>query len=168
MSSTTIIGVDPGIVDTGVVRFTFYPTLQRVGISSAVVPAFDLDSSPQNIASWIRSEAAGDKPHVFVEKYNPRPGMRTNDRMKEIENALIRTLPHAVRVNNMGIKQVITQATMDQLHVWYFSKVTHHQDLRSAARIGLYGAVKDDDLNHLVAAAVMQQWPIDKLGTVSL
>lgn len=169
MASTTIVGIDPGLVDTGVVRITFYPKIKRVAVSSAVVAAFALDSSPQLIAGWIRGEApSGDRPRVFIEKYNPRPGIKANAKMQEMENALVRTVPHAERINNMGVKNIITTQMMQLFQVWTFSVPTHHQDLRSAARIALFGAVKDDELNRLVADAVRDHWPIDLFKAVNL
>jgi hypothetical protein len=168
MASTSIVGIDPGLVDTGVVRFTFYPKTKRVAISSAVEPAFALDSSPQKIEAWIRGEVGSDKARVFIEKYNPRPGIKANVRMQEMENILVRTLHHTERINNMGIKTIITTQMMQLFQVWNFSVGTHHQDLRSAARIALYGAVKDDELNQLVADVVRDHWVIDLFKAVKL
>jgi hypothetical protein len=171
MSRTAIVGIDPGLVDTGVVSFTFDTDAKHVGICFAVEPAFTPDSSPHRIAAWIRGVVPfGQVPHVFIEKYNPRPGMQANTRMQEMERSLMQLLPHAERINNMGIKNVITQQTMELFQVWRFSLSTHHQDLRSAARIALYGAVKDPHLNHLVADLIGDQssWSIDVTGGVRL
>jgi hypothetical protein len=72
-----VIGIDPGIVDTGVVRLSFYDNLKRVSISHAVFHGFAVDKTPFEIRDWVRGEIQGasEKPRVFVEKYVPRPGM---------------------------------------------------------------------------------------------
>jgi hypothetical protein len=174
MTATTIVGIDPGLVDTGVVRLSFYPSLKRVAISYVVAPRFALESTPQAIAAWIRGEApattADEKPHIFIEKYNSRPGMAPNQRMTDIERALTNEMSSAVRVNNMGVRNVITQEMMELLNVWKFPTTTHHQDLRSAARIALFGAVKDEALNGLVATFVRDytDWSIDMVKGASL
>ena len=171
--SATIIGIDPGIVDTGVVRFTFYQGLQRLTVSSAVLPTFDLATSPATIDRWIRGELLNvghPKAHIFIEKYVPRPGMAPNVRMTDMQRALVTALPAAKLVSNTGIKQVITQEMMELLHVWRFGIATHHQDLRSAARIGLYGAAKDEDLNVYMADVIRDRndWHFDVLKGVRL
>jgi hypothetical protein len=43
---------------------------------------------------------------------------------------------------------------MELLGVWKFKTPTHHQDLRSAARILLLGMFKDPQLNKLIADIV--------------
>lgn len=43
---------------------------------------------------------------------------------------------------------------MNLLGVWKFSTVTHHQDLRSAARIALFGMLKNEETNRLLADVV--------------
>ena len=55
---------------------------------------------------------------------------------------------------NEGVKKVIRPELMKLLHVWLFSTKTHHQDLRAAARIGLFGMVKDEHLNRVLADIV--------------
>jgi hypothetical protein len=43
---------------------------------------------------------------------------------------------------------------MELLGVWKFHTVTNHQDLRSAARIALYGMVKSETLNKVLYSVV--------------
>ena len=171
--SATIIGIDPGLVDTGVVRFTFYQGPQRVTISSAVLPKFDPDKSPFVIRDWIRDEMVHirtGRPHIFIEAYRPRPGMASNVKMTDMQRSLTTAMPAAKLVNNTGIKQVITQELMELFHVWRFGMATHHQDLRSAARIALYGAVKNPALNMYVSDVVRDRndWCFDVLKGVKL
>ena len=155
-----IIGIDPGIVDSGAVSMQFDKRARVLDIDWLVVQNANSASGPEFIAEWI--EHYGGKPSVFVEKYNPRPGMPTNAKMVELEHSLKLALPKgAAFINNMGVKQVITRELMMLLNVWTYTHVTHHQDLRAAARIGLYGAVKDDELNEGIADVVHA----DRFGT---
>jgi hypothetical protein len=55
---------------------------------------------------------------------------------------------------NTGVKKVVRRQLMDLLGVWSFSTVTHHQDLRSAARIAIYGMLKHAVMNELLADVV--------------
>jgi hypothetical protein len=54
----------------------------------------------------------------------------------------------------MGVKKVVKSPLMELLGVWDFRLKTHHQDLRSAARIALLGMLKDDHLNKLLTDVV--------------
>ena len=53
------------------------------------------------------------------------------------------------------------------LKVWTFSTPTNHDDLRAAARIGLYGMAKDVHLNKILAYVVRSlldgdPWLVDR------
>jgi len=55
---------------------------------------------------------------------------------------------------NTGVKKVVRRQLMELVGVWSFPTVTHHQDLRSAARIGLLGMLKHAVMNQLLADVV--------------
>lgn len=153
MSKTNIIGIDPGLVDTGVVSMMFDSSFRELVIESLVVPYADF-SNPDVVYDWLLPRQS-DRFEVYVEKFVPRPGMNTSPQMIELEHLLRDSIPGAHMVRNMGVKQVITAQVMDALKVWKFAQSTHHQDLRSAARIALFGMAKDDDLNALLAEVLM-------------
>ena len=77
--------------------------------------------------------------------------------MRSIEAALKRSLPSVEILDNTGVKKVVTKPLMQLLDCWDFPTVTHHQDLRSAARIALYGGLKDQEINSLLTKIVMKQ-----------
>lgn len=161
-----LIGIDPGIVDTGAVCLTLDEDQCQVTVDWLTINKATLVTGPQLLTEWIDCNKMG-LAGVFVEKYNPRPGMPTNSKMVELEHAIRSAIPFAKFINNMGIKQIITRELMELFGVWHFTQVTHHQDLRSAARIALYGAVKDDQLNEVIADVVHaklygKSWPIDR------
>ena len=154
MTQTThVVGIDPGLVDTGAVRLLIQPDQMMVE-SRAFKPA-DLPE----LEHWVRPMGL-DKPHIFVEKYRPRQNMGTDVSMVKLEQDITEMLRSrganriAMLQSNVGIKQVVSQPLMEVLQLWRFSTATHHQDLRSAARIALLGMMKDDQLNTVLANVV--------------
>jgi hypothetical protein len=63
-------------------------------------------------------------------------------------------MPKATVVLNTGVKKIVKRPLMELLGVWSFATGTHHQDLRSAARIALYGMLKHEPLNRLLSDVV--------------
>ena len=141
----TIIGIDPGLVDTGVVIMNLEHEAQRAHWNWDVdFEVFDA-ARRVNLPAWIKTYQGA---HVFVEAYRPRGNNYGEDpKMRELMSWLKQELPKAKVLDNTGVKQVVLPDLMKLLRVWDFPKTTHHQDLRSAARIGLLGAMKDPALN---------------------
>jgi hypothetical protein len=163
VSRTHIVGIDPGLVHTGVVSMMFDNGFRELVVESLVVEYSEF-SNPDIIWDWVKPRRAP-RTEVYVEKFVPRPGMNTSPAMLELEHLIKDSIPLAQMVRNMGVKQVITPQVMSTLKVWTFAQATNHQDLRSAARIGLFGMAKDDDLNALLAELLMadvdgQPWNI--------
>jgi hypothetical protein len=148
MSIPQIVGVDPGLVHTGVVSLVFKTSVRRVEVGHTLVVGPDAGA----VAAWIRGN--GQHPRIYVEQYRTRQHLSSDMRMVKAELDLRQALPGARFLPNMGIKRVITQDLMDVLEVWRFPTPSHHQDLRAAARIALLGMVKDDDTNAVLAAVV--------------
>lgn len=154
---THVVGVDPGIVDTGVVRMVFDPIDRLImlehkvftGVNGAPAPAAKVDGW---IWGWLDSSHAA-RPVTFVEGYRPRSHLATDAKMMAAVQEY-RSLAHSTVLPNMGVKKVVRRPLMELLGVWKFSTVTHHQDLRSAARIALLGMMKDGQMNHLLADVV--------------
>ncbi len=144
----TVIGIDPGLVHTGVVRIQFDSTSKTLTVDSAVI------DGPDAKAVWHWIYMSTTSPVVFIEKYVPRQRYGTDERMVKAEAAFITQIPHAKVIRNTGAKQVVTQDLMQVLGVWTFNTPTHHQDLRAAARILLYGMMKDKHLNHVLADVI--------------
>lgn len=147
MSVTHVVGVDPGLVHTGVVRMMFSPALKTVEVQHLAVPGPDAAA----VREFVYDEP---EPQTFIEKYQPRSHLNTDARMIEAVTAMRQALPGSAVLLNTGVKKVIHQKLMELLGVWRFTTTTHHQDLRSAARIALFGMVKDDELNTVLADVV--------------
>lgn len=151
MDTTHVVGIDPGLVHTGCVRLVFRPQIKTVLVEHLAIETGN-HAATARAWSW---RADQDVPHTFIEKYQPRAIFGTDARMVALVNDLRARMPSAKVVLNTGSKKVVKQPLMELLHVWRFSTVTHHQDLRSAARIALLGMLKDRDLNKVLADVVL-------------
>lgn len=163
MSIAHIVGIDPGLVHTGVVSLTFRPAAQRVDVEHTLITGPDATGA----AAWIRG-TAGPSSKVYIEQYRPRQRLQQDVLMVQLEQDLRRALPSATFLPNTGIKRVVPQAVMEALEVWAFKPTSHHQDLRSAARIALLGMMKVSYTNVILADAVKahldgQPWTIEHL-----
>lgn len=153
LSVAHVIGVDPGLVHTGTVGIEFDPLSKVVAVDHHVSDGLD----PDDVQTWIQSRYPGHRPEVFIEKYVPRLRLGSDERMVKGEAAFLSTLKHVgpVRlIRNTGVKQMVPQELMQLLNVWQFPTSTHHQDLRSAARIALYGLMRDNRLNLILAECI--------------
>lgn len=152
MTSITLIGIDPGLVDTGIVSISLEEGLKRLRIRHAVV------SRPHAaaVAAAVVKLADPVLPNrIFIEKYRQRGTVfQTNDKMLAFEGELKREIPTAKLLDNTGIKNVVLPDLMKMFGVWTFAQKTNHQDLRSAARIALYGGLKDKEHNRVITKFV--------------
>jgi hypothetical protein len=57
-------------------------------------------------------------------------------------------------LDNTGVKKIVKPSVLQVLGAWDFATPTHHQDLRSAARIAVLGMMKDQTMNTLLADVV--------------
>lgn len=151
MTLTHVVGVDPGIIHTGVVRFLFDSSSRTVALLHNVVFNADAKAAAQWISNLLPPSPM---PTVYIEDYRPRSHFDTDRRMSELIQELRLYLPRAEFLSNTGIKKVVKPELMQLLDVWSFSTITHHQDLRSAARIALLGMMKEEDTNRLLADIV--------------
>lgn len=145
MSVTHVAGIDPGLVHTGVVYMAFDHGQHIIEVDHEAVAGFDTTRIKQFLGST--------RPHIFIEGYRPRSNLNSDKRMVE-GVAKIRAATGGIVLNNTGVKSVVKKPLMQLLGVWSFSTKTHHQDLRSAARIALLGMMKDEDMNRLLADIV--------------
>jgi hypothetical protein len=147
MTVTHVVGVDPGLVHTGVVNLVFKPEVKEILVLDRLVVGLN-DTEVQKAVALV-----GTKPIIFIEGYKPRSNLNSDRRMQDGVTR-IRQATGGKVLDNMGVKKVVKKSLMDLLGVWSFTTTTHHQDLRSAARIALLGMLKDDELNRLLADVV--------------
>ena len=148
MYSPTVIGVDPGIVHTGIVMLDFDTDDRELIVDHRVVDGLDSAVARQEI-----TDMAIHKQFVtliiYIEQYRPRSGFGVDERMVQANADFKRDLDGWL-LRNTGVKKVVTQELMELCHCWKFPSKTHHQDLRSAARIALLGMMLDDTLNQVL------------------
>ena len=146
-SDLVITGIDPGLVHTGVVRIELLRDLRMIYVSSYAFPGLD----PVPIRTWLDQFREYQGP-VYVEAYRPRSHFDTDARMQKGVQDIAKLLGGKI-VNNTGVKKIITPDLMNVFGLSNF-RATHHQDLEAAARIALYGAVKDKELNPRLSQVV--------------
>jgi hypothetical protein len=153
VSIITLVGIDPGIVDTGAVTFFLDPDKLTLDVTAEKL----LGSAPEPIEEYVKRNTR-DRTFTFVEAYRDRGTVfNTHGTMRQIEAALRRSLPDVEILDNTGVKKVVTKPLMQLLNCWDFPTVTHHQDIRSAARIALYGGLKNTEINSYLTQIVMKQ-----------
>ena len=81
---------------------------------------------------------------VVVEEYKARDSDKSKD------NSVLETIayiqlcyPNLILQNNAGYKSDIPDDLLKILGLWKFEK-SHHQDIRAAARLGLFWAMRND------------------------
>lgn len=82
---------------------------------------------------------------VIIEQFEARD----NDRAKD--NSVLETIaciqlcyPKAILQRNAGYKSDVPDQLLKALGLWQFNDKSHHQDLRAAARLGLFWAMRAD------------------------
>ena len=145
MYSPTVVGVDPGLVHTGIVMLDLDFEKRQLTVSHRTVAGLDSATARSEVEAMTKH-----KPYstldIFIEWYRPRSGFSEDERMVQANNDFRRDLAGQL-LRNTGVKKVVTKELMELAHVWSFSTSTHHQDLRSAARIALLGMLLDPALN---------------------
>ena len=154
MNIITLIGVDPGLVHTGVVAMHFDIVRRVYIVEYAIIRGDDVQSTLEAVEDF-RTRTKNN--HVYIEKYRGRAtNFKENADMIKLEIALHKEIPKAKLIDNTGVKKVITTELMKLLGVWDFP-TTNHRDLQAAARIALYGAAKDEELNTLLAGFTLSE-----------
>ena len=136
-----IVGIDPGLVHTGLVHMMLDTEANTLSHTEVLY-----DGMPEEeIADYVRGLPA--LAHVYMEAYRTRSAWNSDPEMQAGIARIKKTAPRVEIVTNMGVKKVVTNELMKLLGVYTFSQKSHHQDLRSAARIGLMGALKVEPFN---------------------
>lgn len=158
-----LYGIDPGLVDTGLVGLRFNTEARQIGVRHTIINGAGRTSFDIYTAVWSRmlespastSGTNGIQHSVFVEKYRERGTSYTEHAaMRELTSKLGTDLRDAKLVDNTGSKQVVKPALLELLGIRTFP-TTHHQDLQAAARILVYGMLKATVLNGLLTDVVL-------------
>lgn len=141
---THVVGIDPGIVHTGVVSAEFLPNLREVRTYHEVVQGTDASA----VARIVKQMAVTDG---YIEGYRSRSNLNHDQQMQVAVSEMRKATGFRV-LDNTGIKTTVKVPVLQLLGIWKFSTPTHHQDLRSAARILVLGMLKEH--NELLADVV--------------
>lgn len=99
----------------------------------------------QDIRNWF--EEVGrflDVDVVVIEKFEARDNDKSKDNSVLENVALFQVLfPNSVLQRNAGYQTDIPNELLKRLGLWKFEK-SHHQDVRAAARLGLFWAMRND------------------------
>ena len=128
----------------------FDDTNRMISVSPSVFDGVDFNML-DSVAESVMREAPD---RVFIEGYRSRSNFAHDAKMITAVQTLKRLIPGSTALDNMGVKKIITSDLMKELGVWTFTLQTNHQDLRSAARIALFGMVKEDVYNTLLAKII--------------
>lgn len=147
MYTPIINGVDPGIVHTGIVSLTFDVADRALEVAHAVIDGPDATAAAAALRAITDGELSLQT--TFIEEYRPRSGFSVDQTMM-VANADFKRALHGHLLRNTGVKKVVSKELMEMLHIWKFPTTTHHQDLRSAARIAILGMLLEPSLNQIL------------------
>lgn len=113
--------------------------------NARLVDYWVVDYGAKGFKDWFEQTGKTIKSDVVViEKFEARD----NDRSKD--NTVLQTIdsiqmhyPDAILQRNAGYQSDIPNELLKKLGLWKFEK-SHHQDVRAAARLGLFYALRND------------------------
>ncbi len=180
MAPLVIIGIDPGLVDTAVVAMVIYPYQNRayVDCQKVTMQDDDQDAVADEVKTFVEMHVKGASGNsevlVFIESYRERgnsyatdPKMRNLvlliEREVEEELVMLRGPGQFIvkQIDNTGVKKVVRRPLLEVFGLTGFPS-SHHQDFASAARILMYGALKLDHVNEMLAKMLFDHVTMNK------
>lgn len=153
-----LYGIDPGLVDTGIVGVVLDTHGRFISMRSSAVSTPAAVPAELDRVMALHGQVGGGqwKTLTTIEGYRNRGNAyNTDKRMATLVQDLHRAIPGSKILDNMGVKKVVTDDLLATLRMLHFQQRTHHQDLRSAARIALLAGLKDPQINEIIAQAVI-------------
>jgi hypothetical protein len=161
-------GIDPGIVDTGLViieldnkfetvsyRYKLWTEVTEIVHHSMIVDPKFLSQLGTTVKAATK-KGVGYKTLVAVEGYRNRGKNPVQDqRMSDLVQTIRRAVKGSQIVDNTGVKNVVKPRVMGMFG-FEFPR-TNHQDLESAARIALKLGYQDDDANTVISDFVLAE-----------
>ena len=155
-SMYVVVGIDPGIVNTGIVVYFIHPQKRYIVIKHTAIEGCKVEDILDFLALHLDMSSARPWTYVFVEAYRPRSHFDTDARMGAAVNEIKKMGQDVYALDNSGVKNVVSRALLELMHSWSFTIKSNHQDVRSAARIAILGMLKNNHLNQLLADIVMR------------
>ena len=132
-----VLGIDPGLVDSGAVQLTF------VEEAKALYIWYETFRYP------VLPDISSHNHYIFIEDYTPRSHFENDPKMQQLVRDIKQKTGGKV-IRNQGVKKVITPQVLKAFQCDRFTGGSNHSDLQSAARIGLLGAARTDEGNRLI------------------
>lgn len=113
--------------------------------NARLVDYWVVDYGAKGFKDWFEQTGKTIKSDVVViEKFEARDNDRSKDNTVLQTIAFIQTYyPDAILQRNAGYQSDIPNELLKKLGLWKFDK-SHHQDVRAAARLGLFWAMRND------------------------
>ena len=113
--------------------------------NARLVDSWAISYGMKGFADWFHEVGSSlEVDTVVIEQFEARD----NDKSKD--NSVLETIayiqlcyPDAILQRNAGYKSDIPDNLLKMLKLWKFQK-SHHQDIRAAARLGLFWAMRND------------------------
>mgnify|MGYP001007643953 CR=1 FL=1 len=113
--------------------------------NASLVDSWAISYGMKGFADWFYELGSNlEVDTVVIEQFEARD----NDKSKD--NSVLETIayiqlcyPEAILQRNAGYKSDIPDNLLKMLKLWKFQK-SHHQDIRAAARLGLFWAMRND------------------------
>ena len=130
MPRYTFCGIDPGVVDTGIVWVTF-DTDRRTATSHYHVVHNGRKCTPEQIAQEVEQALLDHTlaDHVFIEEYRPRTTgfVASNNFMTQLQQELRRNLTtSATIVSNSGVNKLVPNRMLNIFKLRVFPVSTNH------------------------------------------
>lgn len=160
MTLLTLIGIDPGIRDTGAVAIRLDSKAKTWSIHHQVWN--DVSKIEKNVviidplfkrqvALFVKNEEDAAPTFVGIEGFRQRGRNQKQDKqMLYMVQKIKELLPGSQVVDNTGIKNVVTEDMLRLFKVNRFRVNTNHSDLKSASRVALKVAIGIPILNQMI------------------
>ena len=106
-----VAGIDPGVVHTGIVTLKFDFMGKELTEKHAVVDGIDPIATAAKLSSMVYPATLGTC-DTFIEKYRPRSGFSTNDKLMEA-NATLPPETLGELLQNTGVVKVVSKELME-------------------------------------------------------
>ena len=113
--------------------------------NARLVDYWVVDYGAQGFKDWFEQTGKTiESDIVVIEKFEARDNDRSKDNTVLQTIAFIQTYyPDAILQRNAGYQSDIPNELLKKLGLWKFEK-SHHQDVRAAARLALFWALRND------------------------
>jgi len=179
----TLLGVDPGVADTGLVAITLDYTHRQWDVQYKVWSnVIERDGFSVSVKHYYLDDLVDvrnrleDLGPVFsgVEGYRPRgKNKRQDEEMSQLVQTSKSYIKNAKIIDNTGIKKVVTEPALRLFKCSRFEQGTNHADLKSAARVALKRGIDEDTLNEMLAEFYMdnlleggKRWELGSIRTL--